>query len=111
MITILWTEHGCSAWEQCSNEQAEKLMNELIKSPHVNTEDIIIFFEDAFGCSSYGHTYNIPIGTVVKVVSEQKQAVVVCREITEIGVKYNVRYLDTENEDSVYDRNIELLSD
>ncbi|GEM_PF-4896346 len=108
MITILWHEYG-DRWEQTSKRDAEKLIEELENNPSVNIDDVIIFYENSFESSSTGATFNLPIGTVIKIISEQQLAVITNREMTDIGIKYNIITHNPRTYTFVYDRNIDIL--
>lgn len=115
MITVLWAESGRKDWRHCGETEADALMEELITNPNVVTEDIHIFFEDSFGTSCYGDTYNLPAGTKVRIISEGQLAVIKKRHLTDIGVMYDVAVDgsgDTPDKvEKVYDRNIEVISE
>lgn len=110
MITILWTMHGTEYWKQCEQEEAEELMTQLIADKNVITKDILIFFENSFPVSCWGDVYNIPVGTLVRSVSEGVEGKVVYRELTDSGIEYRIK-TNYGRMIEKYGRDIEILEE
>lgn len=108
MVTILWTECGKKQWEQCSKKKADSIMRKLIENPNVTPKDICILFHNELNSLSYGDTYDLPIGTIIKVKDENIFAVVKSRKLTDKGVKYLIR-TKTGYKTDVFSEDIEVV--
>lgn len=107
-ITILWAECERKEWVQCSKNNADIVMKKLIENPNIATEDICILFHDGLNSLSYGDTYDLPGGTIVKIKDENIFAVVRKRKLTDKGVEYLIK-TKAGYETEVYSEYIEVI--